>query len=253
MNVSWRGPVLLLHEAGFLDAPTKAGMVSTRRTAASPARRRPSDVKASVKSPAKNDASKRTLWSRYSTALFERPFAMHMVQSALIAAAGNAAAGVVTGDGLSPGALYEQVVLTLAFVAPIVAVWLRWLNKMQLHWLLSTVLDQFVFGPVFNIGIFWFISAAFKGGVVLSLPSLDALGSADAHLDVTLTLRRAAFPSWRSYDPVWACQLKAYWLWLPATLLRETCVPPHLRGVFVNVVAFFWAIVFAMILATNRG
>ena len=138
-------------------------------------------------------------------------------------------------------------------VAEAVGCDLHALAGVQLHWLPATLVDQFVFGPVFNLAIFWFIAAAFKGGVALSLPSLDAVRSADAHLDVTLTLRRAAFPSWRAYDPVWATQLKAYWMWMPATILRETCVPPHLRGIFINVVSFFWAIVFATILAANRG
>ena len=231
-------------------------MVSTRRSAKTSV-----DTKAQTEprrhsaehTTSRPDVSKRSTWARYQTLLVERPFAMHMAQSAVIAAAGNVAAGLLTGDGVSAEGLTEQVVLSIAFVAPIVAVWLRWLNWMRLHWLPATLVDQFVFGPVFNIAIFWFVAAAFKGGVALSLPSLDAIRSADAHLDVTLTLRRAAFPSWRAYDPVWSTQLKAYWLWFPATILRETCVPPHLRGIFINVVSFFWSIIFATILAANRA
>ena len=39
----------------------------------------------------------------------------------------------------------------------------------------------------------------------------------------------------------------------PATLLREKVVPPHLAGLFNNMVAFIWNIIFAMILASSSS
>lgn len=66
---------------------------------------------------------------------------------------------------------------------------------------------------------------------------------------MTLSLHHQKFPSVWSYEPMWSVQVTAYYIWLPATLLREKFVPEHMKALFGNLVGFAWAIVFASILA----
>ena len=68
---------------------------------------------------------------------------------------------------------------------------------------------------------------------------------------LSLSVRPGLFPRVLAYRPIWSTQLNAYYLWFPATLLREKFVPPHLKGIFVNFVSFCWSVVFAIILASG--
>ena len=61
-------------------------------------------------------------------------------------------------------------------------------------------------------------------------------------------LKPALLPSLLSFAPIWKTQLTAYPVWLPATLLREKVVPPHLQQLFMNAVAFVWNIIFALLI-----
>ena len=206
-------------------------------------------------------SKKKTAWAQYQTLLKERPFTMMMVQGGLIAAAGNTTAQLGQHGTVSLGPLMEQVTLNLAFITPVVYLWFGFLGGMRLHWVAATAVDQFLFSPLFNIAIFWFISAVFKGGVAMSARrhlveqcTNNLLGSRCTATDeidryeLSLSLSPPTFPPLSSYHPVWSTQVNAYYLWLPATLMREKFVPPHLKGIFVNVVAFVWNIIFSVIL-----
>ena len=140
----------------------------------------------------------------------------------------------------------QQVVLASCFIAPIVNTWFGVLGRLQLSMLPATLVDQFLFSPPFTIAIFYFLSAAFGGGVALTAGWRDA-----QVVEVVGALNLSAFPSLLSYDPVWSTQVKAYWLWLPATLVREAFTPAHLKPLFTSSVAFVWNIVFAFILAAK--
>lgn len=82
------------------------------------------------------------------------------------------------------------------------------------------------------------------------MPSADDFADASASLDVTFSLHRSAFPAAFAYEPIWATQLKSYLIWVPATLIRESVVPPHAKAVFSNLVSFAWNIAFAFIMAS---
>lgn len=212
------------------------------------------------------DDKKKTLWAKYQTLVVKYPFAMQLVQSGVLTAAGNATAQLVTGaTTVALGPLVEQVILSVCFIAPIVACWIPFLSKMKLHWTLSTFIDQFIFSPIFNIGIFVFISAAFQGGLTVTYTQFTSASCTDGFFkkcapgderyDLLLTLRPSVFPAITSYKPVWNTLASSYYVWLPATVMREKFVPPHLRGPFVLVVSFLWNIIFAIILsqATTGG
>jgi len=200
----------------------------------------------------------------YQRLLQSRPFAMHLTQSAVIAVIGNITAQVLSTGEVTVQPIAEQVILTVGFIAPIVSCWFPLLSSLKLHWTLATAVDQFVFSPIFNIAIFWFISAVFKGGVGISGSEhmttvctrrvfwKQCSSSGDiARYDVSLSLYPAAFPTLADYSPVWSTQVSAYYLWLPATVVREVAVPDHLKGLFVNLIAFFWNIIFSIILAAS--
>eukprot|EP00966_Prymnesium_polylepis_P053805 1243494-Prymnesium_polylepis.1 len=142
-----------------------------------------------------------------------------------------------------------MTILNVCFIAPIVSCWLSVLGRLRLHWALTTLLDQFVFSPIFNVCIFWFISAFFGEGLALSVPSSAEFADPAVPLNVTLTLNRQAFPSLFAYTPLWSTLVKSYALWLPATFIREAFVPPKFAAIFINGVSFVWNIAFALILA----
>ena len=71
------------------------------------------------------DAKKESLWARYQTLLVERPFSMHLVQSATITAAGSSLAQLCTKGAVLARPLLEQVLLSLFFIAPVVSAWSR--------------------------------------------------------------------------------------------------------------------------------
>ena len=141
--------------------------------------------------------------------------------------------------------ILEQLLLGAFFIAPIVSWWFTILGKLNLHWLSATFVDQFCFSPLFNIAIFMFLSAFTGGGLALTRAAVGSTYS------LTLALDTSHFPSLLAYEPVHSTQVKAYLVWLPATLAREKLVPPHLAPLFVNVVSFFWNIIFSVILLSS--
>jgi len=206
------------------------------------------------------DDKKKSMWAKYQTLIVKYPFTMQLVQSGILTAAGNATAQLVTGaTSVALGPLVEQVILSVCFIAPIVACWIPFLSKMQLHWTLSTFVDQFLFSPIFNIGIFTFLSAAFGGGLTLKYTEFTSASCSDGFFkkcapgderyDLLLTLRPSVFPAVMSYAPVWSTLASSYYVWLPATIMREKFVPPYLKGPFVLIVSFVWNIIFAIILS----
>ena len=111
----------------------------------------------------------------------------------------------------------------------------------KLNWWQATMVDQFVFSPIFNVTVFMWLSA-YGGGLTLALPDF----SADT-LTLALSLTRSKFPAWND-SFMHMAQVKAWPIWLPAAVIRELYVPPHLAQAFVSCVAFIWAIVFAYII-----
>jgi hypothetical protein len=208
-----------------------------------------------------------SLWDKYQKLLRERPFTMSLVQSGTISALGNLTAQLLSGGGVRAQPVIEQTLLSVTFIAPICSMWFPLLGSFKLHWTLATAVDQFLFSPLFNIAIFVFISAGFKGGITFVSTAYQADAqvcttklffmkecvsiSPDDRYDFTLSLRPNQFAPLSSYAPVWSTQVNAYYLWLPATVVREAFVPPHLKGVFVNLVAFVWSIMFSFILAAS--
>uniref|UniRef100_A0A7S2J6V3 Uncharacterized protein n=1 Tax=Haptolina brevifila TaxID=156173 RepID=A0A7S2J6V3_9EUKA len=186
----------------------------------------------------------------------------NIIQSGVIAAAANITAQLAADGAVASGPLLEQVVLTMTFIAPIVTCWIPILGSLGLHWTLATAVDQFLFSPLFNIAIFWFISAAFKGGIMLSFTQHDqqectkgffsrreCVTTVVDRYEVSLTMHPGMFAAVSEYSPIWATQMQAYYLWLPSTIVRETFVPPHFKGIFINAISFFWNIIFSFILA----
>lgn len=207
-------------------------------------------------------SKKNSLWASYNTLLIQRPFTTNLVQSGLIAAAGNVTAQLAQNGTIAVWPLAEQVLLTMGFINPVVQAWFPILGSMGLHWISATAVDQFLFSPLFNIGIFWFMAAFLKGGVGLSAAEHRAQtctakifgphctpDDAVERYELSLALYPETFPPLSEYHPVWSTQVNAYYVWLPATLVREAFVPPHLKGIFVNACAFVWNIIFSFILA----
>ena len=93
------------------------------------------------------------------------------------------------------------------------------LISLKLHWVSATALDQFLFSPIFNVLIFFFITAAFKGG-------LEVHASSGETMSLTFSIVTSRFPPLLTYEPVHSTQVKAYYLWLPATVVREKHAPP---------------------------
>ena len=223
--------------------------------------RRDSDQHLGVASVEVNKFNKKkSLWAKYQRLLVKYPFTMQLVQSGILTAAGNATSQLVTGSTtVALGPLIKQVILSVCLIAPIVACWIRFLSKLQLHWMLSTCVDQFLFSPLLNMAIFVFLSAAFQGGLNLTYTRFTAdtctssffkkCEPGDERYDLLLTLRPSVFPAVTAYAPVWSTLASSYYVWLPATIMREKFVPPHLRGPFVLLVSFVWNIIFAIILA----
>ena len=107
----------------------------------------------------------------------------------------------------------------------------------------AALVDQFLWSPfVMNPLVFWFLNT-YDGG--LALESASTPGSKS----LTLTWHHSKYASPLTYEPMWPMQFTAYLVWLPATLVREALVPPHLVPIFVNIVAFIWNIIFSFILS----
>ena len=166
---------------------------------------------------------------------------MNLMQSGVLAMSANVTSQAIEGAGFEWQPALQQGILSVCFIAPVLSVWFPFLHSLKLHWINSTLLDQFVYGPCFNVLIFWFIAAFFKGGVAVAGTTSDVIS-------LTLSLNTAKFPSVFEYEPIFSTLAASYYLWLPATLLREKFVPPHLAPLFVNVIAFAWNIYFAMVM-----
>jgi len=215
----------------------------TRNPGASPKRETPTRAR---KDPAP-EKTKSSFLALYQTLLVRHPFLTNATQAGLISAAGSMTAQLITKGDIELYPVVEQTLLTVTFISPIVSLWLRTLSALGLNWIAATMVDQFVFSPVFNLMIFLYMSSVFKGG--LSLVWNDNLKD-PFDLSLTLNLHRAKYPNFFTYEPVHSTQAKAYLVWLPATLFREKFVPPHLASIFVSAVNFVWFTMFAIILAS---
>ena len=217
--------------------PTKRASASSppaRDASASPPRTRSTGGAAKKSAPAK-----KTLWACYQSLLVSRPIAMAFIQSGLLAMAGKTTANALTRAPTTAQDLADSLFLSVSLITPVVTVWLGALSQWKLHWIKATAVDQFLFSPVLNVVIFYFLAAA-----KLTLPATTK----DA-LTLSFTLRPAAFEGVFAAQ-IWMAQLRAYALWLPATIVRQKYVPPYLQGIFVNVTAYVWNIIFyAIILA----
>ncbi|KAL1525721.1 hypothetical protein AB1Y20_020565 [Prymnesium parvum] len=182
---------------------------------------------------------KKRILSQHRALLEKHPLLIASLQGGLIGSAGNIVAQLLLSDVVEPAPIFQQAALSALFISPLVSLWLMLLHRLRLHWVASTLLDQFCFAPLLNIAIIYAITAAFKGGVVLKLDT-------PAPQHTTLEIDHIKFPSMFQYEPIWSTQLKAYALWLPATFIREAYVPPHLATIFINCTSFVWNIVFAM-------
>lgn len=214
---------------------------TTRKRGASPKRHAPTKAKAASAPKGKQTS----LLASYQTMLVRHPFLTNATQAGLISAAGSVTAQLITKGDLELSPLVEQVLLTVTFISPIVSLWLRTLSRLRLHWMAATLVDQFLFSPVFNVTIFLYMSSVFNGG--LSFGCNDNLKD-PLDLSLTLTLHRAKYPNFFAFAPVHSTQAKAYLVWLPATLVREKFVPPHLAPIFVSSVNFVWSTIFAIVL-----
>jgi hypothetical protein len=190
------------------------------------------------------DGKKASLWSSYQSLLVRHPLKMQVLQTGVIGCLANVTGQAIGGSVFSLRPVVEQAVLGMCFIAPIVSCWFSLLGRLKLHWLSATVMDQFLFSPLFNVAIFTFISAVFKGGVSFSTASSPKSDT----LNFTMSLHPSLFPSLYTYEPVHSTQVTAYYVWLPATVVRECFVPPHLKGVFVNAVSFVWNVIFSLIM-----
>lgn len=220
---------------------------ASERSTSAPRRRATTQAAAPAKKRAKadgEDTKKAGLSATFQSLLIRYPMAMGILQSGVFAAAGSVVAQLCfTDEPFTLNKVYTQMFISMVCIAPVVALWFRFLFSLNLHWVKATLIDQFMFSPIFNSYIFFFISATLGGGVRVALPDL----SADV-LNLTVSIDTTVFPSLLSFEPVWRTQLIAYPIWLPATLLREKVVPPHLAQLFTNAVAFVWNIIFALII-----
>lgn len=217
-----------------------------RTRAASPARAR--SPPAPKRRGGGGGDKKRTLWARYNTALVQHPFAMNLVQSGVSSVLAGVTQQAIAGKGFDLDPIATALTVTLIVISPIVSVWISLLQRWKLHWAVGTVVDQFAFSPLFNIVIMWSFDLL-GGGIEPIAPPPTAWATAAAPLAFGLTLHRSKFSSLRVFEPVWAVQWESYKLFLPATLLREKVVPPHLAMVFITVVSFVWNIIFAFKMA----
>ena len=221
--------------------------------------------------PKKSTPKKQTLWAKYQDLLVQKPFTMNLIQSGVIGGAGNVTAQLIMDGSVAAGPVAEQVLLNVCFIAPIVSQWFPILGKLGLGWIGSTCVDQFMFSPVFNIGVFYFIAAAFKGGITLAAGSSFAAikyeevcttklfrptqcspgSSVDSYELAGLALHPGSFAPLTTYSPIWSTQVSSYYVWLPACIVREKYVPAHLKQLFVTLIAFIWNVIFSFILASS--
>lgn len=188
-------------------------------------------------------------WARYQSLLIQFPMRMQVLQAGILAGAGNIAQQLISGQtDIKASPVIQQVAISALVVAPMAIWWLGHLRRWKLPWAVATAVDQLGFCVLMNLVVFWVLSAAFRGGVELSLPSASELADPTRPLTALLTLRRAAFPSVWTYAPVWSTRVQALKLKLPATAVREKFVPPHLKGVWELAVSFVWNIMMAAVL-----
>lgn len=215
-----------------------------------PTRRAKSPANARGATPPSNGPAARTrgkgkkdsLWAQYQSLTLRRPRAMNYGQSTLISVAGTLMSQALFQPSFNMGDVIKFVLLTVCVIVPVNTWWFKRLGSYKLHWVKAALVDQFIWSPfAMNIMVFWFLNT-YDGG--LSLATSAATGS----MSLTLSLNYAKYASPLFYSPMWDMQLKAYCVWLPATLMREALIPPHLVPIFINVVGFIWNIVFALIL-----
>ena len=200
-----------------------------QRRSASPRAVKPTPSKAKKASKA---SSKGSVFGTYQSLVKRFPQRMNFLQTCILCMAGNATAQALVGDGpIALRPIVEQGALGLFLIAPIMSLWLPFLSSLKLHWVAATAIDQFIYSPLINIVIFWFIFAFFKGGIGMGVSSSD---SGDHSL--VLSLHTSVFPSVWTYEPMMASQVTSYWLWLPATIVREVFVPAHLAPLFMKCV-----------------
>eukprot|EP00636_Phaeomonas_parva_P009543 CAMPEP_0118852524 /NCGR_PEP_ID=MMETSP1163-20130328/1493_1 /TAXON_ID=124430 /ORGANISM="Phaeomonas parva, Strain CCMP2877" /LENGTH=215 /DNA_ID=CAMNT_0006784959 /DNA_START=66 /DNA_END=713 /DNA_ORIENTATION=+ len=195
---------------------------------------------------AASDGKKQTLWARYQSLLVRYPLRMNMLQSAFISALGNLTKQLaIDGAPLDEVDWYgvrKSYFMAMFFVAPVVSFWFSLLGSFKVGFLPSVILDQTVFSPTFNI-YFFLMFTAISGGIEADY------GADGDDYSVGFTLKTAMFPSLYNYDPVWSTMVKSWSMWLPAAVVRESVVPPHLRPIFNNCVNFFWQIILALALS----
>ena len=165
---------------------------------------------------------------------------MNFTQSIIMSAAGTLTAQAFTGGTYDFGAVLQFIALTVCIIVPINIWWIKKLGSLKLHWVKGALVDQFLWSPIFNIIIFAFLGS-YNGGISLSFPTTYDT------MSMTLTYTASKYASVMTYAPIWKTQVIAYSVWLPATLLREAVVPPHLVPIFMNIIAFVWNIIFALI------
>lgn len=185
---------------------------------------------------------KRSILARYQDLSIAYPFTVNLITTLVLNVAGRATALILAGDSLALQPLLEAGFLGAVCIAPVVYLWIGKLQSLKLHWAAATIVDQFMFSPIFNMYVFCFISAFFGGGVAFSTTSTAETSS------LTLALHKTKFPSLTSWEPVHKTQFTAYLLWVPASIVRELYVPPALVPLFINVVAYVWNIIFSFIL-----
>ena len=181
-----------------------------------------------------------TAWARYQAQLIAHPVRMQIMQAALLAVAANIFNQCFLLRKPFSTLLVTEQLTTNIIIAPITIWWLTVLRSLKLHWVAATLVDQLAFSVVLNIFIFYFIAAVFRGGI--------SVGA-----DLSFVVRADAFPSLRSYEPIWSTRVQGLKLKLPTTLVRELMVPVHLKGVYELGVRFVWSVVIAAILARWKG
>lgn len=167
---------------------------------------------------------------------------MNYAQSTIISAAGTMTSQALFQDAFNMADVVKYILLTVCVIVPVNTWWFKTLRSYKLHWVHAALIEQFLWSPFcMNFLVFWFLDT-YDGGLTLER------GAATGSMSLTLTWNYAKYSSPMTYTPMWDTQVKAYCVWLPATLMREALVPPHLVPVFINIVGFIWNIVFALIL-----
>ena len=79
---------------------------------------------------------------------------MNVLQTGLLGMLGNVTAQLLASvDAFNWQPVVEQGVLGAFVIAPVVSAWIPVLCSLKLHWVGATVVDQFLFSPIFNLFI----------------------------------------------------------------------------------------------------